>query len=114
MKKSLLALFAIGAAVTMSLGLVACGPTEEEPEGNTHTVTFMDGDTVLKTEEVEDGATATEYTPTKEGGYEFVDWFATPSKNHEYDFSTPITEDVTIYAGFTLFTDDTRECYVLG
>ena len=114
MKKSLLALFAIGAAVTMSLGLVACGPTEEEPEGNTHTVTFMDGDTVLKTEEVEDGATATEYTPTKEGGYEFVDWFATPSKNHEYDFSTPITEDVTIYAGFTLFTDDTREFYVLG
>lgn len=114
MKKSLLALLAIGAAVTMSLGLVACGPTEEEPEGNTHTVTFMDGDTVLKTEEVEDGATATEYTPTKEGGYEFVDWFATPSKNHEYDFSTPITEDVTIYAGFTLFTDDTREFYVLG
>ena len=106
MKKSLLALFAIGAAVTMSLGLVACGPTEEESEGNTHTVTFMDGDTVLKTEEVEDGATVSEYTPTKEGGYEFVDWFATPSKNHEYDFTTPITDDVTIYAGFTLFKDD--------
>ena len=114
MKKSLLALFAIGAAVTMSLGLVACGPTEEESEGNTHTVTFMDGDTVLKTEEVEDGATVSEYTPTKEGGYEFVDWFATPSKNHEYDFTTPITDDVTIYAGFTLFKDDTREFYVLG
>lgn len=108
MKKSLLALLAIGAAVTMTLGLAACGG------GNTHTVTFMDGDTVLKTEEVEDGATVEEYTPTKDGGYEFVDWFATPSKNHEYDFSTPITDDVTIYAGFTLFKDDTREFYVLG
>ena len=114
MKKSLLALLAIGAVATMSLGLVACAPDEEGPEGNTHTVTFMDGETVLKTEEVEDGATVSEYTPTKDGGYEFVDWFATPSKNHEYDFSTPITEDVTIYAGFTLFKDDTREFYVLG
>ena len=114
MKKSLLTLLALGAAITMSLGLAACTPTEEEPEGNTHTVTFMDGDTVLKTEEVEDGATATEYTPAKEGGYEFVDWFATPSKNHEYDFSTPVTSDVTIYAGFTLFKDDTREFYVVG
>ena len=114
MKKSLLALLAIGAVATMSLGLVACAPDEEGPEGNTHTVTFMDGETVLKTEEVEDGATVSEYTPTKDRGYEFVDWFATPSKNHEYDFSTPITEDVTIYAGFTLFKDDTREFYVLG
>lgn len=114
MKRSILALLALGAAVIMSLGLVACGPTEEDPEGNTHTVTFMDGDTVLKTEAVEDGATATEYTPTKAGGYEFVDWFATPSKNHEFDFTTPITEDVTVYAGFTLFSDDTRTFYVLG
>ena len=108
MKKSLLALIAICAVTAMSAGIVACGG------GNTHTVTFMDGDTVLKTEEVEDGATVSEYTPTKEGGYEFVDWFATPSKNHEYDFTTPITDDVTIYAGFTLFKDDTREFYVLG
>ncbi len=114
MKKSRFTLLALGAAVCMFLGLAACKPQEEpEPEGNTHTVTFMDGETVLKTEEVEDGATVTEYTPEKEG-YEFVDWFATPSKNHEYDFSSPVKEDVTIYAGFTLFTDDTREFYVLG
>ena len=114
MKKSLFTLLALGAAVSMFLGLAACTPQEEqEPEGNTHTVTFMDGETVLKTEEVEDGATVSEYTPEKEG-YEFVDWFATPSKNHEYDFTAPVKEDVTIYAGFTLFTDDTREFYVLG
>lgn len=69
---------------------------------------------VLKTEKVEVGAYLTSYAPIKEGGYEFVDWFAVPSKNHRFDFTSPIEADTAVYAGFTLYTEDTRDYYVLG
>lgn len=113
MKKALLTLVALLAAFAMSIGLVACGDSE-----TTYTVTFMYDDEVIGTQEVEEGGYATEWTPNAAEvageGYEFVDWFATPSKNHYFDFTTPITADTTAYAGFTLFTEDTRTFYVVG
>lgn len=113
MKKKIIAVAAICAAITMSAGLAACNNTSKDT-GTYFTVTYMDGTTVLKTEKVKKGEAPAAYTPTKDGGYQFVDWFATPSKNHRYDTTAAITENVTVYAGFTLYSVDTREFYIVG
>ena len=112
-RKLLLGLTALLAVSALSVGLAACGPTEDVDDGKL-TVTFYDGETVLKEVEVDEGSTVTEYTPEKEGGYTFVDWFATPSFNHRFDFEEPITEDTSVFAGFSLYEEDTREFYIVG
>lgn len=115
MKKKIIAIAAVCAALTMSVAFAACGGRQEPADDGTYyTVTYMDGTTVLKTEKVKEGEKPAGYTPTKDGGYEFVDWFATPSKNHKYDMDAEVTGDVTVYAGFTLYKDDAREFYILG
>lgn len=117
MSKKLLAVLALGAVASMAVGFAACTPSENEPSGGDKvTVSFIDGTdgkTVLDTVEVEKGSTVEEYVPEKDG-YEFVDWFATPSMNHEYDFSTPVNNNVSIFAGFTKYVEDTRTFYILG
>jgi uncharacterized repeat protein (TIGR02543 family) len=90
----------------MVLCLTACA-------SNKHKVTYYDGDQVLKTVNVRDGAAPDAYTPTKDG-YSFVGWYSTPSKTHAYDTSTPITADTNIYAGFSQAMDDTRSFYIVG
>lgn len=118
MKKKIIAILATCAAISMTVAFAACNNgqtgTGGGENGEYYTVTYMDGSTVLKTEKVKKGEKPTAYTPTKDGGYEFVDWFATPSKNHKYDMNAAVTEDVTVYAGFTLYTEYTREFYILG
>ena len=109
MKKRILALLTVCMLLFAATGLVACGGGTK-----TFTVSFMDDKTVLKTVEVNEGETVAKYIPEKSGGYEFVDWFATPSKNHAFDFNTKITEDIRIYAGFTLYKEDTRNFYLVG
>ena len=116
MKKTLIAILATCTALASVAALAACGeePEKEKEEGTYYTVTYMDGTEVLKTERVKQGEKPTAYVPEKAGGYEFVDWFATPSKNHRYDLSAAVTQDVTVYAGFTLYKEDTRTFYILG
>lgn len=111
MKKKIVAVLAAGAALTMAFGLAACNDKDKDEYV---TVTYMDGTTVLKTEQVKKGEAPAGYTPTKDGGYEFVNWFATPSKNHIFDMSAAVNEDVRVYAGFTLFKNDTRDFYLVG
>lgn len=79
------------------------------------TVTFYDtdGTTVLSTEEVKSGELATEYVPEKENQV-FMGWFATPSLAHEFDFTNPITEDVSVFAGFMENVEDTRTFAIVG
>ena len=110
MKKSITLLLVL----CMVLSVFALAGCQTEDPVTKHKVTFYDGDTVLKEVEVEDGKTVESYTPTKEGGYEFVAWYSTPSKNHEFDFTKPIKEDTKVFAGFTLFEADTRDFYVVG
>ncbi|MBD5548430.1 MAG: InlB B-repeat-containing protein [Lachnospiraceae bacterium] len=89
--------------------------SEEEKETQAFTVTFYDtdGTTVLSTEEVQEGAVATEYTPEKEEMV-FMGWFATPSLGHVFDFSQPITADTEVFAGFMEDVEDTRKFAILG
>lgn len=98
-------------------GQVSPEPTDAPtPEpAKTFKVTFYDSDgtTVLSEEEVEEGKTATEYTPEKENNM-FMGWFGTPTMAHEYDFSTPITADTAIFAGFLQEVEDTRTFAIVG
>lgn len=111
MKRKLVSVLVALMTISLAAFIVGCGSSESVKK---HKVTFYDGTTVMKTVEVEDGKTVEAYAPTKDGGYVFVDWFSTPSFNHKYDFTKAITEDVSIFAGFTLFKDDVRDFYVVG
>ncbi|MCL2672203.1 MAG: InlB B-repeat-containing protein [Clostridiales bacterium] len=91
-----------------------CVP-EKEPEivVEAITVSFMDGDTVLKEESVEKGSSVSAFTPEKDGTV-FVGWFATPSLNRPFDFSAALEEDTSIFAGFTVYMADARDFYLVG
>ena len=93
----------------MAISLFA-GCAKEETK---FSVAYMDGDTVLKTEEVVEGGTAAEWIPEKEG-QTFVGWFATPTMSVEFDFSKPITENTKVFAGFSAYAEDTRTWAIVG
>lgn len=63
---------------------------------STFTVTFKDGDTVLKTEEVQFNGKISKYEPTKEG-YDFVGWYI---GDEEFSTNTVITSDLVLEARF--------------
>ncbi len=109
MKKSKWITLLLVAAMAISL-FAGCAKTPEEKK---FTVKYMDGDTVLKTEEVAQGGTATEWTPEK-AGQTFIGWFATPTMSVPYDFSKTITEDTTVFAGFSAYQEDTRAWAIVG
>lgn len=94
---------------TMAISLFA-GCAKEETK---FSVEYMDGDTVLKTEEVIEGGTAASWTPEKEG-QTFVGWFATPTMSVEFDFTKPITENTKVFAGFSAYAEDTRTWAIVG
>lgn len=91
----------------------ACTP--DEPETATYAVTYYDGSEVLKTETVEEGGKATEWTPTKDG-YNFDGWYGEPTFAHSFDFTATITADTSVFAKFSsaAVVDDTREFYICG
>ncbi len=69
-------------------------------------VTFRDGDTVLRQEEVVCGTTVSAgQTPEKPGdkdhNYSFSGWFSNKELTQEFDFTRPVTEDVDIFAKWT-------------
>ena len=70
-----------------------------------HTVTFVYGGGLDdKVVVVEDGQTVDRPADPTLDGWTFVGWFATRGSDNalsdEYDFSTPVTSDVTLYAGW--------------
>ncbi len=72
-----------------------------EPEVTTHTVTFMNGTDIYDTQTVKEGKTATEPTAPIKTGFDFKGWFKDNEVFEEkFDFKTPITQDVTLYAYF--------------
>ncbi|MGN1103893.1 MAG: Ig-like domain-containing protein, partial [Candidatus Coproplasma sp.] len=66
------------------------------------TVTFMDGTTTVKQQTVRKGQTATEESLSKDC-YAFVGWYESSAlSGTAFDFSTPITENKTLYAKWVL------------
>ena len=103
--------------LTLALGLfafTACTPPEEDE--TTFTVTYYDGTTVLKTEEVEEGGYATYWEPEDKDGMEFSDWYVDAGLNRVFDFETEaITADRNLYAGYvTVGAEDTRTWAIVG
>ncbi len=92
-------------SVILSLALViAIIPftTVETSAGVTHTVTFKNKATaeVYEEQTVEDGACAVRPTDPTMVNYTFMGW-CYGSNLDEFDFSTPVTADMTIYATWT-------------
>ena len=75
----------------------------ETPAVQTHKVNFyVDGSTT--TVEVEDGKTVAQPSDPSVDGFNFVGWSSSKESFKKFDFSTPITEDTTVYAFFTAQT----------
>ena len=75
----------------------------ETPAVQTHKVNFyVDGSTT--TVEVEDGKTVAQPSDPSIDGFNFVGWSSSKESFKKFDFSTPITEDTTVYAFFTAKT----------
>ena len=68
----------------------------------THTVTFDAGEgSKVAAQKVEDGKSAAKPDdPTREG-YTFAGWYSDAECTQAYDFSTPVSGDVTLYAKWT-------------
>lgn len=107
----------IAMALVLVLGMAAFAACkQDEPETPVFTVTYYDGTTVLKTEEVEEGSHATYWEPEAKEGMEFSDWYVDAGLNRVFDFEgEAITADRNLYAGYVAVgTDDTRTWAIVG
>ena len=68
-----------------------------------HTLTFDTmGGSKIAPETVRHGLTVAKPKDPINGGYIFDGWYTDKTFRHRYDFSTPLTEDITIYAKWFL------------
>ena len=72
--------------------------------------------TAPEAQQIKYGDTATEPAEPSAEGYSFAGWFTDSECTSEYDFSTPLTEDITLYArwlvnvnGLKLHADGTKK-----
>ncbi|MBQ7089437.1 MAG: InlB B-repeat-containing protein [Clostridia bacterium] len=72
----------------------------EEQATVTHTVTFKVDTTTVATKTVENGKTVTAPADPTQSGKTFLGWYTAPEGGEKFDFSTPITGDVNLYARF--------------
>ena len=67
-----------------------------------YTVTFdSDGGSEVASQSVLSGTTATEPVDPTKTDYDFAGWFTNSELTNEYDFSTPVTADIILYAKWT-------------
>ncbi|MGN1104526.1 MAG: Ig-like domain-containing protein, partial [Candidatus Coproplasma sp.] len=68
-----------------------------------YTVTYMDGSTNKGTQSVIEGQTTTALAVAKDG-YAIDGWYTDSALTSRFDFSTPITADITLYASWVVAT----------
>ena len=126
--KKLFVAVALILVLTLALtAFVACNPEEDQPvnppndgDGTTPTdkitVSWYYGSQELKTEEIEKGAKATNWTPQAPENKEFTGWFKEASLTEPFDFEASLTEDTDIFAKFTSteFEADENAYYLIG
>lgn len=126
MKLKLFAFLPLVCVVALTMGLTSCDDpsatsttttttSDPGPSVESHTVTYYDGEEVLHTETVSDGDVAPEWDPTTTvTDKEFFGWFGEPTLTHEYDFTLPVTDDLSIFGSFVGYQDDTRHWALAG
>ena len=106
-KKRLLARILRGGVLALCLLLFLSSCGDSGPL--THTVTFdpnggkLRGDAVLS---VIDGDTIDEPEIPYRSGYRFTYWYLDKEKRERFNFSTPIIESITLYAGWSYINPD--------
>ena len=76
--------------------------SEPEPGDITFTVTFnTDGANSIASQIVKEGEKAVKPADPLKSGYKFEGWYSDSSFTTKFDFKTPITFDITLYAKFT-------------
>lgn len=105
----------IAVALLGTFMLTACDSCKND-DVTKYTVTYYDGTTVLKTEEVDAGGKAVRWTPPEKEGMSFVDWYVDAGLNRAFDFENEtINEDRSLYAGYAeAATEDTRDWAIVG
>ena len=97
MKRNLLVLLLVIAAVFTMAG---CNLIPGFGETEKYTVTFdTDGGSAVESQTVESGKTATAPAAPTKTGYTFAGWFVGEAA---YDFTAPVTADVTVKAAWTV------------
>lgn len=90
--------FDFSTPVTGDITLTAGWQENEPPAPVTHTVTFDSaGGSPVEPQTVADGAAAIDPGVPSRDGYEFTGWLL---DGEPYDFSTPVTGDITLVAGW--------------
>ncbi len=85
--------------ISMLLSFVACGGKEK-----TYTVTFdTNGGSAVSAQSVKAGECAKEPTAPTKGELYFAGWYADSALTVPYDFGTPVTGDITLYAKWTRY-----------
>ena len=98
-------LYAPGASVPADVTLLTAQWTSST-DPDTYMVSFnSQGGSVVDSQNVKSGETATEPTtvPTR-AGFDFGGWYTDKDCTTEYDFSTPVTGNLILYAKWTLNT----------
>lgn len=88
MKKKLSVLFVVVAAIALCMGAIACS-------SKSYTVTFTGEGVTQSTQTVAEGDKAIEPNDPVRDGFTFDGWYLGDQK---YDFSTPVTGDITLTA----------------
>lgn len=99
MKKILPILF-----MTLAAVMTGCSGTKEggEPETKKFTVTFeSNGGSAVEAQLVAEGGMATRPLPPTKEGAAFENWYKDQALATVYDFNTPVTKDITVYAKWT-------------
>ncbi len=79
---------------------ISCDSDTKKPEVKTYTVTFVTGDgaSAVKAQTVEEGKTAANPAAPAKDDFVFERWSPVKDGKTAFDFKTPITEDITLYA----------------
>ena len=93
----------ITADITLYAKWTKAGGGEEPPVPITYTVTFDENGhgTAPSAQTVESGKTATKPADPTETGWTFGGWYQDATCSVAFDFSTPITANITLYAKWT-------------
>ena len=116
MKKLIKRLILCAVLMLSCIGLVACGSKTDTGKTDKYIVTFFDADqkTVLKTEEVEKGGKATEWTPENKENATFEGWYATPDYVFAFSFDTTIEKDTSVFSMWNSLAKDERVWIIAG